>query len=125
MTPAITILYVDDEPLNLMLFETMFRKKYKVLKAESGITGLQILENTREIKVIISDMKMPGMTGIEFIQKAHASRPEILYYILTGYDITPEIQISLKEGLITEYFQKPFNMQLIDKSISSRISPTT
>jgi response regulator RpfG family c-di-GMP phosphodiesterase len=125
MTPTITILYVDDEPLNLMLFETMFRKKYKVLKAESGFTGLQILENTKGINVIISDMKMPGMTGIEFIQKAHALHPEILYYILTGYDITPEIQLSLKEGLITEYFQKPFNMQLIDKSISSRIFPTT
>ncbi|HAN19435.1 MAG: hypothetical protein A2X13_02055 [Bacteroidetes bacterium GWC2_33_15] len=118
MENLLVILYVDDEPINLMLFEQMFKTKYKILTAESGYSGLNILNKNPEIKVVISDMKMPGMNGIEFILKAKELFPNILFYILTGYEITPEIQESLENGLISKYFQKPFNMKEIDDSIS-------
>jgi response regulator RpfG family c-di-GMP phosphodiesterase len=122
MTLPATILYVDDEPLNLMLFSTMFGKKYKVLTAESGDAGLAILQKHPDIRVVISDMKMPGMNGIEFIKRARVLYPVKLFFIHTGYDITPEIQQSIKEGLIAEYFQKPFDMKVIDSSITSHLN---
>jgi response regulator RpfG family c-di-GMP phosphodiesterase len=108
---------VDDEPTNLKLFELNFRKKFDVLTALSGDEGLEILKNNNSILVVISDMKMPGMNGVEFIKKAKASFPHIRYYILTGFDITEEIADALNENLIQKYFRKPFNMNEIERSI--------
>jgi len=113
----ITLLYVDDEPLNLSLFEINFRKKFKVLTADSGFDGLQRLKANPEIGVVISDMKMPGMNGIEFIRAAKEVYAHIRFYILTGFDITDEIAQALDEQLILRYFRKPFNMREIEESI--------
>jgi two-component system, response regulator, stage 0 sporulation protein F len=118
---SITILYVDDEPINLMLFERMFNKKYKVLTAESGFIGLDVLKDNPDLEVVISDMKMPLMDGLEFITKAKALYPDIYYYILTGYEITIQIQESLDRGIIQKYFRKPFNMSEIEKIIEENL----
>ncbi len=124
MKTEITILYVDDEPINLFLFNQLFEKKYKVITAESGYAGLNIIERNPNIDVVISDMKMPGMNGIEFIQKAKELYSNIHYYILTSFDITPEIDKALKTGLIDKYFQKPFNLQEIESTISEKLNIT-
>lgn len=111
------LLYVDDEPLNLKLFSINFSKLYMVLTAASGLEGLSLLAHHPDTRLVISDMKMPGMNGIEFIRMAKKEFPEIHYYILTGYDISDEISKALQEGLIDKYFRKPFNMREIDFSI--------
>ncbi|MCB8964291.1 MAG: response regulator [Bacteroidales bacterium] len=116
------VLYVDDEPINLLLFEQMFKRRYNVITAESGFKGLDTLQQNNNIEVVISDMKMPGMTGLDFIQKVHGLFPNIILYLFSGYDITPEIQESLEKGIILEYFQKPFNMQIIDEAISKALN---
>lgn len=122
MDKAITILYVDDEPINLMLFEQLFVKSFSVLTAESGFIGLDILQEKPEINVIVSDMKMPGMTGLEFIKQAKLLYPNILFYILTGFEITSEIVESLESGLIVNYFQKPFDLKEICRSIQEKMN---
>jgi two-component system, response regulator, stage 0 sporulation protein F len=114
-TPA--LLYVDDEPLNLTLFEINFQKKYRVRTALSGEKGLDILRIEPSIAVVITDMKMPGMNGIEFIRKAKESFPEIVFFILTGYEITGEIIQALEEKLIHKYFKKPFLMKELETAI--------
>lgn len=117
MTDSIKILYVDDEPINLKLFELNFKNKYKVLTALSGFEGLDILKSNQDTSVVISDMKMPGMNGIEFIKEAKKRHPSINFYILTGFDITEEIADALNEKLIHKYFRKPFNMKEIEDAI--------
>ncbi|MGE4288384.1 MAG: response regulator [Salinivirgaceae bacterium] len=117
MNQEITLLYVDDEPLNLTLFEINFRRKYKVLTAGSGAEGLQKLEGNQDIIVVISDMKMPGMNGIEFIKKAKEQYNHIAYFILTAFDINKEIKEALDQKLINRYFNKPFNIKEIDGAI--------
>jgi two-component system, response regulator, stage 0 sporulation protein F len=119
---SIRVLNVDDEPINRMLFTSLFKNKYNVLTAESGVSGLEVLRNNSDIDVVISDMKMPGMNGIEFISKAKELYPGIIYFILTGFDITPEIQKSLETGLISKCFRKPLNMKEIDESINERLT---
>lgn len=121
MEKKIKILYVDDEPVNLMLFEINFGKKYTVLTAESGFSGLDIIAQNPELFIIVSDMKMPNMNGIEFIKKAKEKYPNKKFYILTGYEITNEIQNALKSGLILKYFSKPFNIKEIDSEIKKAI----
>lgn len=118
----IQVLYVDDEPINLKLFKINFMKKFDVLTAATGMTGLEVLDKHPDTLIIISDMRMPEMNGIEFIKAAKARFPEKKYYILTGFDITQEIQNAIDSGLILKYFRKPFNIKDIEKSIEDAFS---
>jgi len=115
------IIYVDDEEVNVLLFKINFSVNYEVLTGYSGFDGLELLKNNPDVKVVISDMKMPGMNGIEFIKTARENRPDIKCYILTGFDITEEIQEAIDTNLIVQYFRKPFSMdeimQAIDRSL--------
>ncbi len=117
----IKILYVDDEPINLMIFEKLFRKKYKVIGASSGKEGLEALSEIPDLKVVISDMNMPGMTGMEFISIAKSRYPRMCYFVLTGYEVTPDITRAIESGLISKYFMKPFSTKEIDESIISEL----
>lgn len=117
MSDKITLLYVDDELMNLTLFAINFKKKFEVLTAESGLEGLEKLKLNPHTKVVISDMKMPGMSGLEFIKLAKKDFPDITFYILTGFDITEEIADALNDRVIRKYFRKPFNMKEIETSI--------
>jgi two-component system, response regulator, stage 0 sporulation protein F len=117
MKDMYTILYVDDEVMNLMLFEANFRKKFKIITSGSAKEGLELLRVNPDVDIVISDMKMPVMNGIEFIKKAKADFPDIRCFILTGFEITDEIQSAIREGLIIKYFSKPFNIKEIEASI--------
>lgn len=118
MDNQMSVLYVDDEPINLMLFERVFSKKYTIRTANSAFKGLDILREKPDIKVVISDMRMPEMDGLEFIQKAMLQYPNVVFFILTGFEITDEIKSALDSKLINRYFQKPFRMDEIDLAIS-------
>jgi response regulator RpfG family c-di-GMP phosphodiesterase len=118
------ILYVDDEPINLKLFRLAFEKKFQIETAESGTDGLKKLDQHPGISVVISDMKMPGMNGIEFIKKAKSSYPDHSYFILTAYDINSEISVAIDEGLIKRYFRKPFNFLEIESAIKETLDMT-
>lgn len=112
------LLYIDDEPINLRLFELNFRKSFEVFTAESGLQGLALLHKINGIALVVSDMKMPGMSGTEFIAQARQLFPNVTYFILTGFDITDEIALALKEGQIRKYFRKPFNIKEMEEAIS-------
>ena len=114
-----TILYVDDEEINLVVFEANFNRKFNVITADSGFEGMKVLKNKTDIPIVISDMKMPGMNGIEFIKTAKKQFPNIVYFILTGFDITDEISSALDDKLINDYFKKPFNSREIEDSINT------
>lgn len=116
------LLYVDDEPLNLKLFAINFRNKFEVITSESPYEGIEILKSNSHIGIVISDMKMPGMNGIEFIRQAREEFPNLVYFILTGFDITDEISSALNEGLISKYFRKPFNINDIEVSINHTLN---
>ncbi|PKP41907.1 MAG: response regulator [Bacteroidetes bacterium HGW-Bacteroidetes-12] len=121
MNDMIKLLYVDDEPINLMLFKTMLRKKYNIITAESGFNGLEELSLNPDIRIVISDMKMPGMNGLEFIKIAKEKYPNVIFCILTGYEITDEIMLALEANLIYQYFQKPFKVVEIENAIKGAV----
>lgn len=116
------ILYVDDEKINLQLFVVNLEEKYNVLTAEGPQSGLQILEEHPDIKVVFSDMRMPSMNGVQFITLAKEKYPEIIFFILTGYDITEEIQNAIDKGLILKYISKPADMNKIAAEIENVIN---
>jgi two-component system, response regulator, stage 0 sporulation protein F len=112
---------VDDEPINLSLFKINIGKKYDIKTAESCDQGLKNLKLNTQIKIVISDMKMPGMNGIEFIKMAKQEFPFIKFYILTGFDITEEIAKALNDKLILKYLRKPFNIKEIESIFEKAI----
>ena len=118
-----TILYVDDEFLNLLVFSKLFSAKYSILTAESGSEGLRKLEECPGVRAVVSDMKMPGMNGVEFVRLAKGRRPELKCFIMTGYDITEEIFESLRQRTIEECFSKPIvNIEPIEAAIDDALN---
>lgn len=116
------ILYIDDEPINLKLFEINLKRKYEVVSSNGAYEGLEILKSHQDIMVVLSDMKMPGMNGLEFVKKAKKLYPEKKFIILTGFDITDEIQQALETGLIEKYLGKPYSFNEIDDTIQKTFS---
>ncbi len=116
-----TLLYIDDEPINLILFATSFNKSFNVLTGNSGTEGLELLNNNSDISIVVTDMKMPEMNGIEFVKKAKDEFQNIIFFILTGFDLTKEISEALNSGLINKYFKKPFDYTEIEASIQEAI----
>ncbi len=112
------LLYIDDEDINLFLFEKTFRKDFEVYTASSGKEGLKILQEHPDIKTVISDMRMPVMNGLEFIKEANKTYRNIKFFLLTGYHKTQEIEEALACKLITNYFTKPFRSEVLKKEIT-------
>ncbi len=102
-----SILYVDDEPINLELFKINFRNDYKVITATSAQKGIEIVEKDN-ISVIISDLKMPEMNGIEFIEYIKNSSPEKVCILLTAYIESDVMLKAINQELIFRYITKPW-----------------
>ena len=124
MKKQITILYVDDEEINLFLFERSFNSMYRVLTAQSGEAGLvKLSEYPNDIIVVITDMRMPGMDGITFIRKAKERFHNIAYYVLTAFNHNNEIDKAIEDKLFDKFFTKPFDIDTIKLEID-RVAST-
>lgn len=101
------ILCIDDETHNLEALERLLRKKFKTVTASSGADGLKALEKD-SFSLIISDQKMPEMTGVEFFVKARAIQPEAVRVLLTGYTDLESVISAINQGQIYRYITKPW-----------------
>ncbi|MBX9765709.1 MAG: hybrid sensor histidine kinase/response regulator [Bdellovibrionales bacterium] len=106
-----TLLVVDDEVDNGEALERLFRKKYHVLKATSGAAALKLVQSHPEISVIISDQRMPQMSGVEFLEKSLAIRPDAVRILLTGYTDLESVIAAVNAGQIYRYVTKPWDPQ--------------
>lgn len=105
-----TILCVDDEIDNVDALERLFRKKYTVLKATSGKEALEVLaENPGPLALIITDQRMPEMTGVELLQQTLESHPETVRILLTGYTDLESVILAVNQGQIFRYLTKPWD----------------
>ncbi len=107
------LLYVDDEDINLFLFRATFSQEFDIYTAIGGYEGLDILRENDEIKTVISDMRMPKMNGLEFVRHANELFSGIRFYLLSGFQKSPEIEKALEERLICRYFTKPFKSDIL------------
>ena len=101
------ILYVDDEPINVELFRLNFEKEYEVYTALSAMEGFEIVKN-EDINIIISDLKMPVMNGMEFIEEIKSIASEKVCLILTAYTEPYIIIKGLNEETVFRYIVKPW-----------------
>jgi CheY-like chemotaxis protein len=104
-----TILCVDDEPNILQSLKRLLRKEgYHLLLAGSGDEGLKLLQE-HQVHLIISDQRMPQMSGTEFLALVKERFPDVLRVILTGYTDVDSITESINKGHIYKFFLKPWN----------------
>ncbi|MEO9872423.1 response regulator [Ekhidna sp.] len=117
-----TVLFVDDEVINLFVLERRFEEQYNVLTAQSGEEALEKISlNGASLNAIISDLRMPQMDGLELIGKAKEQLPNLPCFLLTGYDFNEQIEEALKENKISHLFKKPFDYNEIDQKLKEMI----
>ena len=113
----INILYVDDELNNLVSFKAVFRMKYNILTAISGEEAINILR-TKEVNIIITDQRMPQMTGVEFLESILDEFPDPIRILLTGYADMNAVIDAINKGKIFHYLTKPWNEEELDITIT-------
>lgn len=103
------ILLVDDEPhIISALKRVLLEEPYEILAAGNAEEGLKLLESTR-VKVVISDERMPGMGGAEFLSIVRNSHPETVRILLTGYASLEAAITAVNGGEIYRFFMKPWD----------------
>jgi response regulator RpfG family c-di-GMP phosphodiesterase len=102
------VLYVDDESINLELLQLTFMNELDVITATSAREGLEILKAHPEIHVIISDLKMPVMNGLEFIKEIKSKSRDKVCMLLTGFLESDVMLEGFNKELIFRYLMKPW-----------------
>jgi len=107
-TNKLNVLYVDDEIGNLTAFKASFRRVFNVFVAVSAIEGINIL-NKNNIEIILTDQRMPEMTGVEFLQSIIRTHPDSIRILVTGYSDIEAVVEAINKGQIYKYVSKPWN----------------
>lgn len=104
-----TILYIDDEEINLRLLKATFRRKYQILTAVNAKEGLNILSKNK-VDLIITDQRMPDITGVEFLKMVQEKWPEIPpgRLIISGYSDPEDIDEAYKNYQLFKFIAKPW-----------------
>jgi len=111
------LLFVDDEERILTALRSVFRSNYNVLTASSGPEAMEFLKRFRP-HVIISDQRMPEMTGVEFLRQVRDFAPHTVRILLTGYSDLASIVGSINDGEVFRFISKPWDNTEIQKTIS-------
>lgn len=115
------VLFVDDEPRILTTMRMLFRGDYEVFFAESGQKALDFLK-TQVVDVIVSDQRMPGMTGIEMLRTARELNPNAMRILLTGYSDLNAIIGSINEGEIFRFVNKPWSNEELTTTVARAVT---
>ena len=102
------LLIVDDEKANLRLLERLFRRDYYCLTASSGEEAIQLLSQ-HDVAILITDQRMPRMSGIELLKRTAEMRPHMARILLTGYSEVEALVEAINCGLVHRYLTKPWN----------------
>lgn len=116
-----SILIVDDEIDNVDALERLFRRGYNVLKATSAAEGLAQLKGHPDVALIISDQRMPEMTGVEMLKKSIKTHPDAIRILLTGYTDMDSVIGAINSGQVYRYLTKPWDpvdlVNTVDKAV--------
>ncbi len=123
MAQKYNILYVDDEADNLLAFRSVFRRFYNVYTATGGEEAMQMLKD-QPVDLVLSDQRMPSMTGVELCENVMNTFPQTACIIVTGYSETQPLIEAIKTGKISRYITKPWNVEEL-KSILKNTLETT
>ncbi len=102
------LLYVDDEQSNLRIFKDTYRRRFNIFTASSAKEGIEIMENN-SIDLILSDQRMPEMTGVELLKYSFQKFPKINRILITGYSDIDAVEDAINKARVFQYVQKPWD----------------
>jgi DNA-binding NtrC family response regulator len=111
------IMFVDDEKRVLSSMRALFRRDYNVHLANSGNEALELLER-QDMDVIVSDQRMPGMTGVDVLKACKVRAPRAMRILLTGYADKDAIEASINEGEVFRYLTKPCARETLRETLA-------
>ncbi|MEE4298111.1 MAG: response regulator [Pseudomonadales bacterium] len=117
MSAQARILFVDDEVRVLTAMRAMFRRDYEVHVANSGAEALEVLRE-HAIDVVVSDQRMPEMTGVEMLKEARQVAPQTMRVLLTGYADLAAIEHAINESEVFRYLMKPCAREQLKETVS-------
>ncbi len=118
MTPPRTLLLVDDEENILRALTRVLRRDgYQILRASGGNEGLKLLADHPEVGVILSDQRMPEMTGIDFLSQVRERHPDTVRMILSGYTDLKTVTDAINEGAVYKFLTKPWEDELLRANV--------
>jgi len=109
---TITVLYVDDEVHNLNSFKATFRKEFNVHTGGSAVEGLEIMKKN-PVHIVITDQRMPGMTGVDFLIRVLERYPDVMRVLLTGFTELTAVAEALSKGQVHYRMEKPWDEEQI------------
>lgn len=110
------ILLVDDEAANLRALERLFRDDHEVLTAGSGAEALELLSQ-HDVALMITDQRMPVMTGLELVKRTVPMRPRMVRMILTGYTDLEALVEAINCGHVYRYVTKPWSNEELSLTV--------
>ncbi|MBC7381500.1 MAG: response regulator [Bacteroidia bacterium] len=121
MQEKIKVLYVDDEENNLISFKAVYRLKYKVFTAISPMMALEILDENPDIHIVITDQRMPDITGVEFLKIILIKHPFPIRIMLTGFSDMKDTVDAVNYGKIFNYLTKPWDEVTLTETIENAV----
>jgi DNA-binding NtrC family response regulator len=115
------ILFVDDEAAVLAGYDRTLHREFEVDTAAGGELGLKAINSSGPYAVVISDMRMPGMSGAQFLAKARQSSPDMVRMLLTGYTDLSAAMEAVNEGNIFRFLTKPCAKEVLVAAINSGV----
>lgn len=117
-----TLLLVDDEPNILNALKRLLRREgYRILSAGSGEEALELLA-THPVQVIVSDQRMPSMSGVEFLSRARELYPQTIRIVLSGYSDITTLADAINRGAVWKYISKPWDDEALKEDIRHAFS---
>lgn len=111
--PERTLLLVDDEPLILATTERVLREEgYRILTAANADQGFELLATNR-VGVVLSDIRMPGISGLEFLSRVKHLYPHTIRIALSGYADMDMVTSAINQGAIYKFLTKPIGNELL------------
>ena len=113
-----SILFVDDEEKTRKYFARLFGEKFNILLAEDGVSGLQVLQdNLNDVALVVTDQRMPNMTGSQFLEKVAEIKPSCVKILSTAYSDIEAAVDAVNKGGIYQYITKPWEVNELEVSL--------
>lgn len=106
---AYPILYVDDEVDNLLVFRATFRDELEVLTASNGAEALEVLQRSPDVAVLLTDQRMPGLTGVDLCERVRDLHPDVQRMLVTAYSDREVAIAAINRGGVGRYIEKPWD----------------
>jgi signal transduction histidine kinase len=105
------IVYVDDDPTNLTVFEATFRREMRIVTFNSAEAALKKLPELRDVAAVLSDQRMPGMSGVTLLERSRELVPDAARMLVTAYSDMQAVIDAVNLGQVSRYFVKPWSRE--------------